>query len=129
MLCLSLLTFLLVGLELPVSLLAPIARDLRITYGQAGLAITVSGFFAVATSLFGNGLLSRVDRKSVVLFYTGILSVSNVIVATAPNFTTFLIGRALVGVAIGGLLVAVNRYAGASGIFLGTAKGDRRPPT
>jgi predicted MFS family arabinose efflux permease len=101
--CLSLLTFLLVGLEfLPVSLLTPIAQDPQITEGQAGLAITVSGFFAVVTSLFGNGLLARIDRKSVVLIYTAILTVSSLIVAVAPNFATFLIGRALVGLAIGG---------------------------
>ncbi|MFT2215480.1 MFS transporter [Rhizobium giardinii] len=101
--CLSLLTFLLVGLEfLPVSLLTPIAQDLQITEGQAGLAITVSGFFAVVTSLFGNGLLARIDRKSIVLIYTVILTVSSLIVAGAPNFATFLIGRALVGLAIGG---------------------------
>lgn len=101
--CLSLLAFLLVGLEfLPVSLLTPIAQDLQITEGQAGLAIMVSGFFAVVTSLFGNGLLGRIDRKSVVLIYTAILTVSSLIVAVAPNFATFLIGRALVGLAIGG---------------------------
>ncbi|WP_026617561.1 MFS transporter [Ensifer aridi] len=102
-LCLSLLTFLLVGLEfLPVSLLTPIARDLAITEGQAGLAITVSGFLAVMTSLFGNGLLASIDRKWAVLIYTAILTVSSLIVAIAPNFATFLIGRGLVGVAIGG---------------------------
>lgn len=101
--CLSLLTFLLVGLEfLPVSLLTPIAQDLKITEGRAGLAITVSGFFAVATSLFGNGLLARADRKWVVLIYTAILTASSLIVAVAPNFAIFLIGRALVGIAIGG---------------------------
>ncbi|MGO7208807.1 MFS transporter, partial [Rhizobium ruizarguesonis] len=72
--CLSLLTFLLVGLEfLPVSLLTPIARDLIVSEGQAGLAITVSGVFAVITSLFGNAFLARIDRKSVVLFYTAVL--------------------------------------------------------
>lgn len=101
--CLSLLTFLLVGLEfLPVSLLTPIARDLSVSEGQAGLAITMSGVFAVLTSLFGNGLLSKVDRKAVVLFYTGILIISSLAVALAPNFAVFLAGRALVGVAIGG---------------------------
>ncbi|MBP2448104.1 putative MFS family arabinose efflux permease [Rhizobium leguminosarum] len=58
--CLSLLTFLLVGLEfLPVSLLTPIARDLSVSEGQAGMAITVSGIFAVVTSLFANALLRR----------------------------------------------------------------------
>ncbi|MBY4632778.1 MFS transporter [Rhizobium croatiense] len=101
--CLSLLTFLLVGLEfLPVSLLTPIARELAVSEGQAGLAITISGVFAVTTSLFGNGFLSKWDRKAVVLLYTGILALSSLAVALAPNFTVFLLGRALVGVAIGG---------------------------
>ncbi|PCK84122.1 MFS transporter [Rhizobium sophoriradicis] len=101
--CLSLLTFLLVGLEfLPVSLLTPIARELAVSEGQAGLAITISGVFAVTTSLFGNGFLSKWDRKAVVLLYTGMLALSSLAVALAPNFTVFLLGRALVGVAIGG---------------------------
>lgn len=101
--CLSLLTFLLVGLEfLPVSLLTPIARDLAITEGQAGQAITASGFFAVITSLFGNTLLRPLDRRTVVLLYTSVLAGSSVAVGLAPNFLVFLVGRALVGIAIGG---------------------------
>ncbi|NKK63668.1 MFS transporter [Rhizobium leguminosarum] len=101
--CLSLLTFLLVGLEfLPVSLLTPIARDLSISEGQAGLAITVSGVFAVITSLFGNAFLARIDRKSVVVLYTAVLVASSLAVAFAPNFLVFLVGRCLVGVSIGG---------------------------
>ncbi|MBA8836658.1 MFS transporter [Rhizobium leguminosarum] len=101
--CLSLLTFLLVGLEfLPTSLLTPIARDLSVTEGQAGLAIAVSGFFAVITSLFGNVVLSRLDRRTVVLVYTAVLAVSSLVVALAGSFPVFLIGRAMVGVAIGG---------------------------
>jgi predicted MFS family arabinose efflux permease len=101
--CLSLLTFLLVGLEfLPVSLLTPIALDLAVSEGQAGLAIGVSGLFVVITSLFGNNLLRGLDRRSVVLLYTAILVASSLTVAFAPSFAIFLIGRALVGVAIGG---------------------------
>ncbi len=101
--CLSLLTFLLVGLEfLPVSLLTPIAGELSVSEGQAGMAITVSGVFALITSLFGNGFLSNWDRKAVVLLYTGVLVLSSLTVALAPNFAVFLAGRALVGVAIGG---------------------------
>lgn len=101
--CLSLLTFLLVGLEfMPVSLLTPIAQDLSITEGQAGLAITVSGFFAVITSLVGNRLLGRLDRKKVVLLYTSVLTVSSLIVALAPSYLILLTGRAMVGIAIGG---------------------------
>ncbi|WEX78115.1 MFS transporter [Sinorhizobium numidicum] len=101
--CLSLLTFLLVGLEfMPVSLLTPIAQDLSISEGQAGQAVTVSGFFAVITSLFGNALLATLDRKTVVLLYTAVLVASSLAVALAPNFVVFLVGRALVGISIGG---------------------------
>jgi predicted MFS family arabinose efflux permease len=101
--CLSLLTFLLVGLEfMPVSLLTPIASDLAISEGQAGQAIAVSGLFAVLTSLFGNALLARLDRRTVVLLYTAVLVASSLTVALAPNFLVFLTGRALVGIAIGG---------------------------
>ncbi|MDW9722536.1 MFS transporter [Sinorhizobium meliloti] len=102
-LCLSLLTFLLVGLEfMPASLLTPIAQDLGISEGVAGQAITVSGIFAVITSLFGNSLLRGMDRRSVVLLYTAALVLSSLAVAMAPNFAVFLLGRALIGVAIGG---------------------------
>jgi predicted MFS family arabinose efflux permease len=101
--CMSLLTFVLVASEfLPVSLLTPIAADLTITEGQAGQAIAISGFFAVITSLFGNSLLSRLDRRTVVLLYTGILIVSGVAVTLAPSYLVFMMGRALVGVSIGG---------------------------
>ncbi|WP_230624927.1 MFS transporter [Burkholderia cepacia] len=100
---LSVLTFLLVGLEfMPASLLTPIARDLAISEGQAGLSIVVSGAFAVTTSLLGNPLLARLDRRAIVLLYTAALTISSLIVAAAPNFMMFLLGRALIGMAIGG---------------------------
>jgi len=101
--CMSLLTFVLIASEfMPVSLLTPIARDLGTTEGQAGQAIAISGLFAIVTSLFGNAFLSRLDRRNVVLLYTGILILSGLVVAFAPNYAVFMIGRALVGIAIGG---------------------------
>lgn len=101
--CMSLLTFVLIASEfMPVSLLTPIAQDLGTTEGQAGQAIAISGLFAIITSLFGNSLVSRLDRRTVVLLYTSILIVSGVVVALAPNYAVFMIGRALVGVTIGG---------------------------
>ncbi|MCX5568175.1 MFS transporter [Kaistia nematophila] len=101
--CLSLLCFALVASEfMPVSLLTPIANDLAITEGQAGQAIAISGIFAVVASLFGNSLLSSLDRRSAVLLYTGLTIVSGLVVTFAPNYAVFMIGRALIGVAIGG---------------------------
>lgn len=101
--CLSLLTFVLIASEfMPVSLLTPIAHDLGITEGQAGQAIAVSGLFAVLTSLFGNTLLARFDRRIVVLLYTAVLVVAGLAVTFAPGYVVFVLGRALIGVSIGG---------------------------
>ncbi|WP_353474198.1 MFS transporter [Salipiger sp. H15] len=100
---LSVLAFLLVGLEfMPASLLTPIAADLAISEGQAGLSIVISGALAVMASLLGNTLLGHIDRRKTVLMYTAALTLSSLAVATAPNFTVFLVGRALAGIAIGG---------------------------
>lgn len=101
--CMSLLCCVLVSSEfMPVSLLTPIARELSITEGQAGQAIAVSGFFAVLSSLFGNAILSKMDRRNVVLLYTAVMVGSGVAVTFAPNYELFMIGRALIGIAIGG---------------------------
>src|SRR3954462_1628580 len=87
---------------MPVSLLTPIATDLTLTEGQAGLAISVSGFFAVITSLFVSFATRRLDRKMVLTAFSLLLAVSGSIVAFAPNYVALMIGRALLGVAIGG---------------------------
>lgn len=101
--CLSLFAFVLVASEfMPVSLLTPIAGELGISEGQAGQAIAISGLFAVLTSLFGNSLLARLDRRTVVFLYSGVLIVSGLAVAFAPNYFVFMVGRALIGVSIGG---------------------------
>lgn len=101
--CMTLMTFTLVASEfLPVSLLTPIADELNITVGQAGQAISVSGFFAVVTSLFSNKLLSRLDRRTIVLGYTVVSVLSGLTITFAPNYFVFMFGRALIGIAIGG---------------------------
>ena len=87
---------------MPVSLLTPIAGDLGITEGQAGQAISISGLFAVLTSLFIAGLTRDIDRKIVLSSFSLLLIVSGAIVTFAPDYTVLMIGRALLGVAIGG---------------------------
>jgi len=99
----SLAAFVLVASEfMPVSLLTPIASDLHISEGQAGQGISVSGLFALLTSLLIPLLAARVDRKPLLLSLTGLMIVSGSVVAFAPNYTVFMLGRALIGVAIGG---------------------------
>jgi predicted MFS family arabinose efflux permease len=95
--------FALVAAEfMPVSLLTQVATDLHVTEGQAGQAISVSGAFALVTSLFISSLAGRLDRKVLLLALTAMMIVSGTIAAFAPNYATFMAGRAFIGVAIGG---------------------------
>jgi predicted MFS family arabinose efflux permease len=87
---------------MPVSLLTPIAADLHMTEGQAGQAIAISGLFAVLTSLTISSATRALDRKLVLLALTGLMILSGLVVALAPNAAVFMAGRALIGVVIGG---------------------------
>ncbi|WP_415756951.1 MFS transporter [Pseudomonas sp. LT1P18] len=87
---------------MPVSLLTPIASDLQISEGLAGYGIAISGAFAVLTSLTISRLAGSMDRKTLLLLLTGIMCVSGLVVGLAPNYTVYMIGRALIGMVIGG---------------------------
>lgn len=101
-LAMSLGAFVLVASEfMPVSLLTPIAADLGVTEGQAGQAISVSGAFALLTSLCISSLARRFDRKLLLMSLTLLMIVSGTLAAFAPNYAAFMIGRAFIGVAIG----------------------------
>lgn len=99
----SLAAFALVASEfMPVSLLTPLAAELRISEGQAGQSIAISGAFALVTSLLLGAVVGRLDRKILLLGLTFLMVVSGTVAAFAPNYFLFMIGRALIGVAIGG---------------------------
>ena len=87
---------------MPVSLLTPLATDLHITEGQAGQSIAISGAFALLTSLCLTSVVGRLDRKTLLLALTGLMIASGTVAAFAPNYPLFMVGRALIGVAIGG---------------------------
>src|SRR5260221_6103208 len=87
---------------MPVSLLSPIAHDLGLTKGQAGQAIAVSGIFAVLTSLFITVIIGRLDRRIVLIALTSLMAFSGPMVSFAPNYEILMVGRALIGVGIGG---------------------------
>jgi predicted MFS family arabinose efflux permease len=102
-LAMSLCCMVLVASEfMPVSLLTPIASDLHMTEGQAGQAISISGIFAVLTSLFISKLTAGLDRRNVLLALALSLIVSGSVVVFAPNYTMFMVGRAVLGIAVGG---------------------------
>lgn len=87
---------------MPVSLLTPMAEGLRATEGQTGQAISISGLFAVAASLLITTVAGKLNRKGVLVAMTGFMLASLVLVAAAPNFAVLMIGRALLGICIGG---------------------------
>lgn len=102
-LAMTLCVFALIALEfMPVSLLTPLAADLGVTEGRAGYGIAISGAFAVLTSLSISRLAGTMNRRTVLLVLTALMAVSALVVALAPNYPLYMIGRALIGVVIGG---------------------------
>lgn len=87
---------------MPVSILTPIATDLRLTEGAAGQAISISGLFAVLTSLTITSLTRGLDRRVLLLGLTVMMLVSGAMVALAPTYAVLMVGRALLGIVIGG---------------------------
>ena len=87
---------------MPVSLLSPMATELKVTEGMAGQGIAISGAFAVITSLFISHLAGTLNRKTLLLGLTCIMAVSGAVIALAPDYLTYMTGRALIGVVVGG---------------------------
>ncbi|WP_294332314.1 MFS transporter [uncultured Sphingomonas sp.] len=87
---------------MPVSILTPIASDLGLTEGAAGQAISISGLFAVLTSLSLSWAAAGIDRRRLLLGLSMLMLASGVTVAFAPNFAVLMLGRALIGIVIGG---------------------------
>ncbi|SFB28743.1 Predicted arabinose efflux permease, MFS family [Collimonas sp. OK607] len=87
---------------MPVSLLTPMAKDLLVSEGLAGQGITISGAFAVLTSLSISAMAGRMNRKTLLLGLTALMAISGAVVAMAPNYLLYLVGRALIGVVVGG---------------------------
>nr|WP_311751081.1 MFS transporter [Proteus terrae] len=124
----TLCVFVLIASEfMPVSLLTPIAQTLHVTEGMAGQGIAISGAFAVVTSLFISVLAGSLNRKILLLGLTCIMAVSGAIIAMAPNYFIYMVGRALIGIVVGGFwsmsaatamrLVPVHRIPLALAIF------------
>ncbi|WP_234819653.1 MULTISPECIES: MFS transporter, partial [Sinorhizobium] len=51
---------------------------------------------------FISSVVGRLDRKILLLALTAVMIVSEMMVAVAPNYMTFMVGRALIGLVIGG---------------------------
>ncbi|HAT1621181.1 TPA: purine ribonucleoside efflux pump NepI [Raoultella planticola] len=87
---------------LPVSLLTPMAQDLGISEGLAGQSVTTTAFVAMFASLFITSLIRSTDRRYVVILFSVLLTVSCLLVSFANSFALLLVGRACLGLALGG---------------------------
>ena len=87
---------------MPVSLLTPLAADLHVSEGLVGYGIAISGAFAVLTSLSISTIAGSMNRKTLLLLLTGLMCLSGLIVGLSSNYLVYMIGRALIGVVIGG---------------------------
>jgi predicted MFS family arabinose efflux permease len=97
---------------LPVGILPQIASELGVTDGTAGLMVTIPGIVAAIsapTVMIGAG---KVNRRHLLILLAMLLVASNLISAMAPNLLTMLLGRGLLGVALGGFWAIAIAAAG-----------------
>lgn len=87
---------------LPASLLTPMSESLHVSEGVAGQAVTITALFALLTGLFSGVATRSADRRKVLLVFTLLLIISNLLVAFAPNLTVVLLARVLLGIGLGG---------------------------
>ena len=87
---------------LPASLLTPMAASLGVTEGMAGQAVTATALVALVTGLLITPATKSIDRRWVLMFFSVLQIISSLLVAFAPNLHVLLMGRLLLGIAIGG---------------------------
>jgi len=87
---------------LPASLLTAMAADLRVTDGAAGQAVTVTALVAAVAAPSLPLLTRKLDRRLVMIAFTLLLVLSNVMSALAGSLGMLLVARVLLGIALGG---------------------------
>ena len=124
-------TALLTAEFLPSGVLTPMARDLGVSPGLAGQAVTATSLAGLVGALFTPRLTRSFNRKPVLLSFSILLVISNLLVALAPNITFLLAARIVLGLAIA-LRATPPLAAGAAAcaifaIFHGHAHGAELP--
>ena len=87
---------------LPATLITPMAKDLNITEGIAGHAISFTAVTGLIASLFTSYLTNGINRRKLILFFTILQIISNLIVYFSTNHNMLVIGGLILGVGIGG---------------------------
>ncbi|MEU9995465.1 MFS transporter [Streptomyces sp. NPDC050848] len=110
---------------LPVGLLTPVAGDLGVSAGTAGLMVTVPGLVAAASAPLIALRAAGADRRTVLVLLMALVAVANLGTALAGHMAVVLAARALLGVAIGGFWALAGglppRLVPAAGVGRATA--------
>lgn len=109
---------------LPVGVLNEVAQDLSITAGHAGLMITLPGIIAALAAPLVTVGIGNLDRRKLLIFLTFMMIIANTIVAFASHFSVVLVGRLLLGVAIGGFwatAIALSARLAPTGVHVAKA--------
>lgn len=87
---------------LPASLLTPMAAELGVSEALAGQAVTVTAVVALFSGLLLPGLTRGIDRRVVLLCFSLLMVLSNLLVAFSSSLAVLLAMRVLLGIALGG---------------------------
>lgn len=87
---------------LPASLLTPLARDLGISEGTAGQAVTATAVVGAIAAPTMAIITRRIDRRLVMWGLTLLLIASSLLSALAWSLPVLLSARVLLGIALGG---------------------------
>ncbi|MEV5576489.1 MFS transporter [Spirillospora sp. NPDC052269] len=105
---------------LPPGLLTTMAGDLGASDGAVGLSVAATALTALIGATCLGMAFPRADRRLLVAVLGAVAAVSNVVVAVAPTLWVLLLGRLVLGLAVGGFwslaLVVVSSFADPSRI-------------
>lgn len=90
----------------PMGLLPDIARDLRVTEGQAGLSVTLYGLLAGLLAPVTTVLTGRLDRRTLLLAILAVFTAGNAMSAASTTYAMFMASRFTNGL-IHGLMWAI----------------------
>ncbi|MFJ9344298.1 MFS transporter [Streptomyces sp. NPDC101733] len=87
---------------LPVGALSEIGADLGLSTGTTGLLVVVPGLAAAVAAPLLTVLSRGLDRRPVLWALAAATGVADLVCALAPNLAVMLVGRVLLGLALGG---------------------------
>lgn len=87
---------------LPIGLLPQISQELGISSGQTGLMVTTPGVVAALAAPLALAFAGTLDRRHALCALMALLALANLTVAFADNFFMLMVGRIMLGIAVGG---------------------------